>query len=247
MFYMETSFFLRRCVLCQRFCIPAPHLDGAAHTVLCQDCLHRLLSWKSVVYKVCPRCGSLLFEWDENCHRCQSITMPPWLTMSCIGEYRGIGKKIIGQYKFKDNRKLGELFAALYAGHLRLHFRENMSRILLVPVPSYRGNIKRRGYDHMTAVANRVGRTLGCSSWNLLEHPCGEKKKAGRFERLEKPGYVLVDDIADIRESLESGRYTDIVLLDDVRTTGSTILACAGLLHSYIGLPIYALTLCDEP
>lgn len=105
---------------------------------------------------------------------------------------------------------------------------------VLVRVPTSRQNRKKRGYNQAELIAEAFGRRLG---WEvdtslLRKVSAGSQVGKGRAERLAT-GYVSVP-----------GRPvpSNAILVDDLVTTGSTLLAC----RKALGAEYPALTLAAE-
>ncbi len=116
------------------------------------------------------------------------------------------------------------------------------SQVILVPVPLHKKRELERGYNQSELLAEGVGRAIGAPVLSLLRRVReteSQVKVGGRVERL--------GNLAGAFEVL--GRIPaggQIVLVDDIVTTGSTLLACAEALRAAGAENIVALTLADR-
>ena len=89
---------------------------------------------------------------------------------------------------------------------------------VLVPVPGTPSKRRARGFDPAERIARALGRRVGMPVRALLrvDRRAAAQVGAGRAQRLRRRGVDVVGDAP--------GRVT---LVDDVRTTGATLEACA--------------------
>lgn len=95
---------------------------------------------------------------------------------------------------------------------------------LIVPVPPHPARRRRTGVDHALVLARALARTVGLSVGRPLARLGPTKRQVGasRIERLSR------DRIAVMAEGPVCGQ---VVLVDDVHTTGATFAACARVLR----------------
>ena len=103
---------------------------------------------------------------------------------------------------------------------------------LVVPVPSSRRRLRQRGWNPVLPVAQAAATVAGVPVWHGLRRPVdeGSQKGRGRNERVIAAGTFLARPLdAD-----------NVLLVDDVTTTGATIAACARALRSAGALDVSA-------
>jgi competence protein ComFC len=138
--------------------------------------------------------------------------------------------------KYRRNIGLGESFAAQMAGFFKTL---NWQVDILMPVPLGKNRLKERGYNQVALVARPLAYEVG------LDYSPGALWKAR--ETRSQVGLT----ISQRQENVEGAYQADaqvvknksIVLMDDVATTGSTILACTKALLSAGAKEIYAITI----
>lgn len=110
---------------------------------------------------------------------------------------------------------------------------------MLVPVPLGKKRLKERGYNQVALVARPLAYEVG------LDYKPGILSKAR-----ETPSQVGLS-VSQRRENVRGAYQVDIevvkgktiVLMDDVATTGSTIMACADALLAAGAKEVYAITI----
>ena len=135
-----------------------------------------------------------------------------------MAERRGVLKEIINKYKYESVRcaavALGELLGGLIEGYYTI-----------VPLPTIRRHVRERGFDHIGLLARRIVRVCGCEVDALLFREKNAVQVGSDIETRKsqaKQAYGLM------RPPDADKRY---LLLDDVCTTGSTLLAAEKILR----------------
>jgi ComF family protein len=138
--------------------------------------------------------------------------------------------------KYRRNIGLGESFAAQMAVFVRsLGWHAD----ILVPVPLGKNRLKERGYNQVALVARPLAYEV-----ELAYHPDALWKAR---ETRSQVGLT----ISQRRENVDGAYQADVravkdksvILMDDVATTGSTIVACTAALLSAGAKEVYAITM----
>jgi ComF family protein len=138
--------------------------------------------------------------------------------------------------KYRRNIGLGESFAAQMAGFFK---SLNWQVDVLMPVPLGKNRLKERGYNQVALVARPLAYELG------LDYSPGALWKAR--ETRSQVGLTISQRQENVQGAYQADaqvvKSRSIVLMDDVATTGSTILACTEALLSAGAKEVYAITI----
>ncbi len=173
----------------------------------------------------CHRCGRPLSGMEELCLEC--LESPPLSDGGVIwGEYQGVLRRALLALKHGGHDELapllGGMLAVAVAGCPWLGDID-----LLTVVPSHRWHQLRRGYSAAGLIAEEVARGLDLKYSSLLRRRgLGRQARKSRSERLKLGASVF---------SLRRGMKVEglnILVLDDVMTTGTTMRRVTGLLKA---------------
>ncbi|MCL6517453.1 ComF family protein [Alicyclobacillus sp.] len=103
---------------------------------------------------------------------------------------------------------------------------------VLVPVPAAPDRLRMRGYDHIALLAAALGRRLGIPVCPALRRQAGEAGTGSQTARRRDERWRSVQGAFDVAAP-EGVRGRRVLLVDDVVTTGATLMACAGVLADH--------------
>ncbi|GHV82951.1 amidophosphoribosyltransferase [Spirochaetia bacterium] len=169
----------------------------------------------------CESCGRPLISETGHCLSCRAEDPPSFDGVISLYPYLGRHKKILSAYKFGKNRCLGNFFAEKFLEGCAL-FPPFDNKPVWVPVPPRSGKIKKTGWDQIEYIA----RAIECKKQIQVERclkrlPTKSQKELGRQGRKTN----LKGRILTVKKPPEN-----VILFDDVFTTGSTMDVCAAAL-----------------
>ena len=143
------------------------------------------------------------------------------------GEYEGSLRDIIHAFKYEGRRSLAAPLAALIrdAGAWKLD-----DAACVVPVPLHPLRRLQRGFNQSADLARHLGPPVVHALWRTrLTAPQAGLDAAARRRNVR--GAFRLSPL--LRRSVRNALIEDrvVVLVDDVRTTGATLQACAGVLQ----------------
>jgi ComF family protein len=228
--------------------ILAPHCAACGSTLeeptrgaVCAGCWGRV---RLVSPPLCTLCGDPLPSWRtismalERCPACRR--QPPVVDRGrAAGDYEGALREIIHAFKYEGRRSL--------AAPLGRMMRDAGASLLcdascVVPVPLHAWRRLGRGFNQAADLAHVLDVRVVPALWRSRV----TRSQAGltaRERRRNVRGAFRLSPLlrGTARERLLSG--ATVVLVDDVRTTGATLDACARVLRSAGAREVRALTL----
>ena len=147
--------------------------------------------------------------------------------------------KAIYALKYGGNKMVGEVLGRMAASDIASDdFFRGID--MVVPVPLARKRLRQRGYNQSEVIAKGVSYVTGIPlNTHLIKRKAFHKSQThlGRWDRMDN-----VQDMF-IAKKGEQAKNKHILLVDDVVTTGATVLACAEALKNVEGIKISVLSL----
>ena len=226
------SIWTTRCIIC----------DTPGDT-LCPSCRLRLPYIDR--WMACPRCGSP--HGSLQCVSCNSFSLAevertdtPFERCVSAIEYRGMARSIVTGYKDAGERRLSADMAHLMANAIPRSWQT--AKPALTYIPADKAARRRRGFDHMSLVADELARQTGLSRVKLLEKlPASDQRGLGRAQRFENmAGSIRI--AAGTRSMPEC-----VIVADDVYTTGATLFAACDALKAAGAQRVLCITFARVP
>ncbi|MCL6635364.1 MAG: ComF family protein [Peptococcaceae bacterium] len=221
-----------------------PFCDGpAAAGEICGRCRAAVEDYRREPR--CARCGRLPGSGAASCgggaaglcRECRGRDWPFVLACSA-GPYEGVLKEAIHRFKYAGRRGLARPLAGLMAAAALAEPRLAPAD-LLVPVPLAGGKLRQRGFNQAELLAREVGALLripvdGRSLVKTVDTP----PQAGL------PRSARESNLKDAFQVTNAGniRGRNILLVDDVFTTGMTMSAAAAALARFGAGRVFGLT-----
>jgi len=206
---------------------------------LCSKCIQDFTSEHSVK---CVRCGERVSKHNSlknNCHACEKYKKT-FDKVSFVGLYQGIYKQLIHLYKFKNKRQLAKPFAQLLQYQLNKNW--DISQVdKIIPVPLHISRLRERGYNQALLMLwqwkHGDYRSKIIPKMLIRKRATETQTNLTRNERMKNmksvfrlnPKYCVLNQ--------------NIIIIDDVYTTGATVHACAEVLKKNGAKRVDVLTL----
>jgi len=218
------SFFPRRCVGC-----------GKVGGFLCPECLGKL---PKLLPPLCPNCGRSQASGIvcPDCRQRQTEIDG----IRSLFRFDEVIRKAIHQLKYRNLKTISPCLAELLADYLRSN---PLPGEALVCVPLYPRRLRERGYNQSSLLAGELGRRIDLP---VIEDCLIRVKQAQpqvRTVGVEERRRNVADAFVCRDERVNDKQ---IILIDDVCTSGATLESCAAALKNKGAASVWGLTLARE-
>lgn len=203
-------FFPNRCAVCGKL--------ADADAAVCEDCAPDKLS----ISDECCRCG----KPGSHC----VCTGAGWHFKRCVSLflYGDKGRELIRRYKYYGRKDLAPYLAENLTKKVLSQYR-TVTFDRIVPVPMTAQSLKERGYDQAGILAREMGRRMNIPVDEHLLYRAFESLPQHKLD--QKQRFINAGRSYHPMEG-RSVMGENILLVDDVMTSGATLEACACcLLH----------------
>ena len=212
---------------------------------------------------ICSNCFSFIsFDQTSICSSCNrpsinGLTHPKCQTKYGLDgifstlSYKGVVKKLV--YNFKYNPYLADLKNLLtelfYEGLIQKEdfyniYKKFSNNLIFVPVPLYRAKERARGYNQAEILAGELSKKFNVRTFSVLKRIKKTVSQVG-LSKIERKKNIK--DSFEINQNLKSAiKDHYIFLVDDVFTTGSTLIEASKVLKRNGAKKVWGLTLARD-
>lgn len=197
---------ITHCWLCET---PSPH-------IICEQCNAELPRPPLV----CPRCAHALVsvEQVQLCENCR-FRPPSFDYVKAVFQYQYPIDKIIQAMKYQAHFVLQRWLALQMQARLQTTVEKFKETPLLVPVPAYPTDLGRRGYNQAAELTKYLARAFNLPyDFNKVVCIKPKQRQANLSQRQRQQN---VQGVFAVRPILQ--HYSQIIIVDDVVTTGATV------------------------
>ena len=221
-------FFPKKCVGCKR-----------VGNYFCSKCI-LTITQKNLV---CIYCKEESFAGLTHPLLCQKSNIDGvW----SLGSYEGVLKKAIQYLKYKLIFDLGKEMIELMVIYLNLkqpyfwdQIKKNQHQWVVVPVPLHQFKMNKRGFNQSAVLAKILAEKLGLNYADILIRTRNTPQQVGLSSFQRKKNMINAFSL----KSSVINYQSNVLLVDDVWTTGSTLKECAKVLKSTGIDKIWAVTI----
>lgn len=206
-----------------------------SYTEKCPDCAEKVIY---IAEPRCKKCGRpVRYDEQEYCYECQRLSHF-YIQGKSIWLHKSPVNNSIYQFKYHNRRIFGEY----YAHEMYRLFRKDIEAWkidVIIPIPLHKKRRRKRGYNQAEIVAKELGEKVGIP----VDCKFVFRKKATKAQK----ELTAKDRKQNLKNAFEvkDTRYQEknILLIDDIYTTGSTIDAVAETILVKMKCNIWFLTI----
>ena len=175
---------------------------------------------------VCVFCGLPLPGGGMRCFRCRSA--PPGVRIRAALRYSGIVPRALYRFKYFGRESLARSFAELMTPTAAQAYADPIDA--LIPVPLHPSAQRKRGFNQADLLARSLASQLQVP---VLTHALRRHRRTRAQHGLSR--LARLRNMAEAFTTGPEASHTkgkNVLLIDDVCTTGSTFVACAAALSA---------------
>lgn len=188
----------------------------------------------------CPGCGGIMTGALAVCDQCLAETDRPWRKAYTLMVYRDYARHTIHRFKFGNAPELARPFGHLMAEKI---IENQLNADFLVPIPLDFMRQFSRGYNQSLLLAEMISKITGIPTRQPLRRIKRRSRQSGR-NRSDRHKELAGNFIL---KSPEMVKNRNILLIDDIFTTGATLHAAAMTLLSGGAASVTVFTLARTP
>ena len=220
------------CILCNK---PIKKINTYS---LCKDCFKEL----NFIQDGCIKCGKpIIYHSLEKldlcgCSYCFNKSFYFDKAISCI-EYSDISKSMILGFKYKNKTYMAKYISNIMKEKLDL---ENIKFDYITFVPLHKKKMRKRGFNQSEKIAKELGKMIDIPILDCIYR----KSNTNRLYNLNrKERKIELKNAFLVKENINYANGKNILLIDDIFTTGSTVNEISKLLKLNNVNKIFVMTL----
>jgi ComF family protein len=184
--------------------------------------------------------ASPMLKYKDNVVEQRLMGLTPFETAASLMsfEINTLSQRLIHDLKYNNYQSIGTLLGKAIATQIQQSNRYTQFDYI-VPLPLHYKRVKQRGYNQSELIATEVSRQLGVplNTTNVYRIRNNESQT-------QKSLTERIENVKDLFALYDSTLFADktVLLIDDVLTTGSTIIACCKALHNSPNIKIHIYT-----
>lgn len=205
------------------------------------------LNLLSILYpNCCPGCGEIISSDKKFCNDCKAelsfIKVKQYKnkdnrfnSLISVFYYKDTAKRMISRYKFYGKKNIHKIMSE----YMIREFEENYSSIdfdYITYVPMSATEYKERGFNQTKLLAKDISRKTKIKCRKLL------KKTRKTKHQMSLKAKERATNLKDCFKPTEEIKGKKVLLVDDIKTTGTTLNECSKALRQAGAREIYCIT-----
>jgi ComF family protein len=226
----------KKCLACKRKLAKA-----AANDFICSRCWGEIKKNVPPFCRLCGRHLEIKINTGNICSTCIEKPLSFDRAFSpCV--YEGVIKELIHGFKYKNKDYLGETLSSLMIEFIKGYNLDMNDLDLIIPMPLHTARLREREFNQAEILSNHIGKEFNKHVANnilirrTLKKPQVELKNEERFSN-------IAGSFALNQKNPVKGK--NILLIDDVLTTGATASEAAATLKSGQANIVFVMTLAN--
>lgn len=199
---------------------------GKEDTFVCDLCKKSL---EQLSFQNCPVCEKAITISGEQCRRCAEIKDIPVRQFIVAGDYDNkLLTKTIHTYKYKFVEDLSSDLGMFLTEALRKWI--SVTPDIIIPVPLHRKRLRWRGFNQSLLLAKYISQNLLPGIEISIEEDLLIRERHTQPQMQIKKHFDRQQNIQGafkVKNLNRSLRNKNVLLIDDVCTTGATVFECA--------------------
>ncbi len=208
------------CVFCRKY------LEKGS--CICESCMNKL---EIIDGLFCNRCGAplpndLLLN-EKSCNQCTDLIFS-YSKNESLGIFTGKFRELIHLYKFNKRRSLFRFFSDLTVRYKKTYI---LDHDILIPMPLTRSRYSERGFNQSHLIAKEISKEVPIKFFGDIVIRRGRSKPQSSVPARNKRLLNVTDKFIVRKKRRSHIADRNILLFDDVLTTGATASVCARALY----------------
>lgn len=206
-------------------------------TFICEECLQKV---QLLSFQVCPRCEKLITEKGKLCSYCKNVSSALDGLIAATRYKAGNISKLVQLYKYNF---IKDLHVPLGRILIRSILKNNLPLPnIIVPVPLHHRRLRWRGFNQSGLLANYIANNLTpgfpipvLNDLILRKKYTPPQMKIKKYSDRRKnmeDAFIFnkkSENFKQLQQLKHVNKY-NVLLIDDIATTGATLFECANVL-----------------
>ena len=235
--------FPARCLVCEDFLEEKSHETGWYDKAICESCQSDFITIGS---PLCPICGRPFQNGIIEDHLCESCLRkhPFYNQARAPYMYEGALMRAIHRLKYEGRTRIANVMGPQLASFVARRFGERDSNWVVMPVPLHLKKLRKRGFNQALLLARHVSVRLKSElDFFTLRRTRDTKPQTGLKSKERRKNVRQAFDVVNSRKI----KNRNVILIDDVATTGSTMNECARVLKRAKAGKVFCISLARTP